>query len=48
MFTIAVIMLPLCLITMVIEFLMDIPRMIRERKEFAMFRKERSIWLKGC
>lgn len=47
MFTVIAIMLPLTLITMVIEFCMDIPEKIYARKEFAMYRKAHSM-SKGC
>lgn len=47
MFTVIAIMLPLTLITMVIEFCMDIPERIQTRKDFAMYRKMRSA-SKGC
>ena len=48
MFTVIAIMLPICLLTMAIEFCMDIPEKVHTRKEFAMYRKSHSIRLKGC
>lgn len=48
MVTLIVVMLPMCFVTMALEFIMDIPNRIHARKEFAMFRKQRSIWPKGC
>lgn len=44
MFTVAAIVLPLSLVTMAIEFLIDIPRKVKTRKEFAMFKRERSMF----
>ena len=44
MFTIAVIILPLALLTWVIEGAMDIPSKLETRRQFAMFKKERSVF----
>ncbi len=44
MFTVAVIVLPLALITWVIEFVMDIPNKLEARRQFAMFKKERRVF----
>ena len=38
MFTVVVIMLPICLLTMLGEFLMDLPEKVRERKAVAFLR----------
>ncbi len=44
MLTVAVIILPLSLITWAIEFAMDIPNKLEARRQFAMFRSERSMF----
>jgi len=38
MFTIVVIMLPICLLTMLAEFIMSLPEKVRERKAVAFLR----------
>jgi hypothetical protein len=44
MFTVAVIILPLSLITLAIEFVMDIPNKLEARRQFAMFKRERPVF----
>ncbi len=44
MFTVAVIIVPLALITWMIEFAMTIPNKWIERKQFAMFKRERTLF----
>ena len=44
MFTIAVIIVPLALITYLVEFAMAIPNMVAERRQLAMFRRERTMF----
>lgn len=44
MFTVVAIMLPICLITMLAEFLMSLPEKVRERKAVAFLRGKYSTF----
>lgn len=44
MFTVAVVIMPIALITWAIEFAMTIPNRWNERKQMSMFRRERSVF----